>query len=165
MKELAAKPSPSETKKASRKPRSKPGRKRSTTRGSKTPAGRGGLRLRDSINDKVSKQSDQIAQALIDKTKAGNMTGARILVQLSGADKAPPGKKKKRRGPSWAERLANEPEWDPSMVKSVSSDGAITVLMDGTIKRDASKLPPSDYDLPRRPQITARLAWAPTTDH
>ena len=147
MKELAAKPSPSETKKASRKPRSKRGRKRSSTRGSKTPAGRGGLRLRDSINDKVSKQSDLIAQALIDKTKAGKMTGARTLVQLSGADKAPPEKKKKRGIRSWIKRLCSEPEWDPSMENNFDGEGAITVLEDGTIKRDASKLPPSDYDV------------------
>jgi hypothetical protein len=147
VKKPTQKPRQSGTRKKSKTPPTARGRKRSPANGHKTPAGRGAARLRDSINAMVSKQSDRIAQALIDKTVKGNMTGARILVELSGADKAPP-VKKKRRGLSWAQRLANEPEWDPSMVKSVSSDGAITVLMDGTIKRDASKLPPSDYDLP-----------------
>ena len=95
----------------------------------------------------VGEQSDDIAQALINKTKAGNATVAHLLVELTGGPKAAPGKKK-RKGPSWAEILANEPEWDPSMVKSVSCDGAITVLADGTIKRDASKLLPSEPDWP-----------------
>ncbi len=146
MKEPLEKPSQSETKKATRKRGGKPGRKSSKTKPRKAPAGRGAIRLRDSANNMVGEQSDAIIQALINKTKAGDATVAHLLVELTGGPKAASGKKK-RKGPSWAEILANEPEWDPSMVKSVSSDGAITVLMDGTILRDASKLPGSNYDL------------------
>ena len=150
MKELTEKPNPSETKEAAKKPRAKPGRKPSKTRRRKVPAGRGAISLRNSVNRLVDAQSDDIAQALINTTKAGNATVAHVLVDLTDALKGAPGKKKKkkRKGPSWAEMLANEPEWDPSAVKSVSSDGSITVLMDGTIKRDASKLPPSEPDWP-----------------
>jgi hypothetical protein len=150
VKELTAEPNPSEAQKPSKKPRAKPGRKPSKTKQRKVPAGRGAISLRNSVNKLVDAQSDDIAQALIDKTKAGNATVAHVLVDLTDALKGAPGKKKKkkRKGPSWAEMLANEPEWDPSAVKSVSSDGSITVLMDGTIKRDASKLPPSEPDWP-----------------
>ena len=144
MKKLTEKPRQSGTRKRSKTPPTARGRKRSPANRHKTPAGRGGARLRDSINAMVSKQSDRIAQALIDKTVKGNMTGARILVELSGADKAPPEKKKKRSGPSWAELLASEPEWDPSMEENFNGEGAITVLEDGSIKRDASKLLPSE---------------------
>jgi hypothetical protein len=144
MQKLTEKPTKSGTRKKSKTPTTARGRKRSPANGHKTPAGRGAARLRDSINAMVSKQSDRIAQALIDKTVKGNMTGARILVELSGADKVPPEKKKKRSGPSWAELLASEPEWDPSMEENFNGEGAITVLEDGTIKRDASKLLPSE---------------------
>jgi hypothetical protein len=135
MKELTEKSNKPKTGKASQKPRAKPGRKRSTTKGSKARAGSGGARLRNSIDKKVGEQSDLIAQALIDKTKAGNATVARIVVGISGADKAPAETKKKKRGPQpWIMRLASEPElpgpWDEQR------------------KRDASLLPLSDYDLP-----------------
>jgi hypothetical protein len=134
--ELNETPSQTETKKAPKKPRSKPGRKRTATKGSKTPAGRGGLRLRDSVNKKVDQQFDDIAQALVDKAKKGNITGTRLLVGMTGADKAPPEKKKKRRGPQpWVRNICSEPEWTGPWE---DEDG----------KRDASKLPLSDYDLP-----------------
>lgn len=145
MKELAAVPQKSEAIRSTRTPPAVRGRKPAATRRRKVPAGRGAVRLRNSVNTMVDKESDAIAQALIKKTVEGNMAGARILVVLTGADKTPPEKKKKkRRGPSWAELLASEPEWDPSMEENFNGEGAITVLEDGTIKRDASKLLPSE---------------------
>jgi hypothetical protein len=167
VKELTAEPNPSETKEAAKKPGAKRGRKPSKTRRRKVPAGRGAISLRNSVNRLVDEQSDDIAQALIDTTKAGNATVAHVLVDLTDALKGPPGKKKKRRGTSWAEMLANEPEWDPSAVKSVSSDGSITVLMDGTIKRDASKLPPSEPPWPEDDEDEAEQSRAVGlgTDH
>jgi hypothetical protein len=138
MKELTAKPDLSETKKASRKTRSKRGRKPSATKRSKARAGRGGVRLRDAVNDVVDMESKRIAKALVDRTCDGNSGIARIVVGMSGADKAPPetAKKKRKRGPqAWITRLANEPEWTGPWE---DEDG----------HRDASRLPPSDYDLP-----------------
>lgn len=134
MKELKKKRNPPKTKNAPQKPRLKSGRKPSTTRGSKTRVGQGAARLRDAINKKAGEQSDAIAQTLINKAIAGNMTSTRLVIEVSGAKNAPPEKKKKRRPQSWITRLCNEPElpgpWDEQR------------------KRDAALLPFSDYDLP-----------------
>jgi hypothetical protein len=78
----------------------------------KTPPGRGATRLRNSVNSLVSQQADEIAKALIDKTKAGNMTGARILVELSGAGKPPDPVKKKPGGLKLIDLLESDSEWD-----------------------------------------------------
>ncbi len=134
MSELTEIPNQSETKKASKKPRSKPGRKRTATKGRKTPAGRGGARLRDSVNDEIGKQSLRIAKALIDNTCAGDMDMAHLVLGLAGADIVPP-EKKKRHGPQpWVRNICSEPQWEGPWE---DEDG----------KRDASKLPLSDYDL------------------
>src|SRR5580693_5898332 len=75
----------------------KPGRKpqaRKTTaprNRRKLPPGRGAERLCNSVNVILNDESDRIARALVDKTIAGNMSGARLLVELSGA-KRPPAK-------------------------------------------------------------------------
>ena len=76
--------------------RGKPGRKPAA---SKTPAprrrrrnlppGRGAERLISSVNVILNDESDRIARALVDKTIAGNMSGARLLVELSGAKHQP----------------------------------------------------------------------------
>jgi hypothetical protein len=78
----------------------------------KTPPGRGATRLRNSVNSLVSQQADEIAQAVIDKTKAGNMTGARILVELSGADKPPDPVEKRHGGLKLIDLLESDSEWD-----------------------------------------------------
>jgi hypothetical protein len=134
LKELTKKRNPPKAAGASKKTRRKSGRKPSTTPESKTPAGQGAARLRDAINKKAGEQSDAIAQALIDETIKGNAAVARLIVGMTGADKAPPEIKTKRGPQPWITRLCSEPElpgpWDEQR------------------KRDASKLPPSDYDLP-----------------
>ena len=137
MNELTEKPEQSETKKTTPKPRSKPGRKRSTTKGSKVPPGRGGLRLRAAVNEIVADESKRIAKALVDKAKKGNMTGTRLLVGMTGADKEPPETKKKKKLSKtslYVRQLYSEPEWTGPWE---DEDG----------KRDASRLPPSDFDL------------------
>jgi hypothetical protein len=96
----------------------------------KTPPGRAAVRLRSSINSLVSQESDSIAKALVDKTVAGNMTGARLIVALAGADKPPIPLKKKRSRKSLLDLLESEPQWNPSMGS------------------DASCLPPSEPDDP-----------------
>jgi len=55
-------------------------------------------------------QYGEIAQTLLDKTLTGNITGARILLALSGANKPPEKPKKKHR--SAVERLLLEPTWE-----------------------------------------------------
>ncbi len=132
-----------EKKKKSAKPRRKPrGRKlASPAKKRKVAPGQGATRLRSSINSLVSQESDRIAQALIDKTIAGNMTGARLLVELSGA-KHPPAEPEEESGiSSLIAKLANGPQWvDPE-----------------SNEKDASKLPYSepDEDLDENPALPA----------
>jgi hypothetical protein len=58
-----------------------------------------------------------------------------FFVELSGAQKAPPEKKKKKRGiHPWVQRICSEPEWDESM------------------EHDASKLIPGEPDWPTEPK-------------
>ena len=96
-------------------PRRKGGRPRGKTKKKTIPAklrkpGAGGARLRSSVNEQVGLKSDQIAKALVKKTIDGDMSGARILIQITGADKVPV-EVKKPSGPSWAMLLAAEPPW------------------------------------------------------
>ena len=137
MKELTEKPNPPETKKASKKPGSKAGRKGLTSKASRTRAGQGGVRLRAAVNEIVADESKRIAKALVDKAKKGNMTGTRLLVGMTGADKEPPETKKKKKLSKtslYVRQLYSEPEWTGPWE---DEDG----------KRDASRLPPSDFDL------------------
>jgi hypothetical protein len=87
------------------------GRKRSAPKRSPRP-GQAGTSLRRAIDKAVSRDCEKIAQALVDQTIAGNMTGARLITALTDAEKPPAPKVKKRRGPSEAMRLAMEPPWE-----------------------------------------------------
>ena len=104
--------------------RGKPGRKPAA---SKTPAprrrnlppGRGAERLISSVNVILNDESDRIARALVEKTIAGNMSGARLLVELSGA-KHPPAKPEDKAEesddfPSLAEMLMCKGQWVKKM--------------------------------------------------
>jgi hypothetical protein len=106
--------------------RGKPGRRPAA---SKTPAprrrrrnlppGRGAERLISSVNVILNDESDRIARALVDKTIAGNMSGARLLVELSGA-KHPPAKPEDKAEesddfPSLAEMLMCKGQWVKKM--------------------------------------------------
>ena len=73
--------------------------------------------LRHALKAKVKTQSEQIAQMLVTKVKEGDMKGTEMVLSLIEKKKeGTDGKKKKKRsGPSWAELLASEPEWDESM--------------------------------------------------
>ena len=139
MKPQAVIPINSEPAKPAKPRRKSPGRKPSASSPRRFAKGRGAARLRSSINNLVGLESDRIARALSDKAVAGNMAAARLLVEISGADKEPPEKKKKRKGPSWAEVLASEPEWDPNEDE-------------GGNDHDASKLLPSEPDWPDEPK-------------
>jgi hypothetical protein len=141
---LQVKPQPeipvnSEPAKPQKPSRKSPGRKRAATSARRLAPGRGAARLRSAINNLVGRESDRLARALSDKAVAGNMAAARLLVEISGADKEPPEKKKKRKGPSWAELLVAEPEWDPNEDENYDH-------------HDASKLLPSEPDWPDEPE-------------
>ena len=81
----------------------------------KLPPGRGGERLRSSVNFILNDESDRIARALVEKTIAGNMTGARLLVELSGAKHPPAELEDNSEVLKLIDELAAEPQWDPSM--------------------------------------------------
>ncbi len=132
VKELAKIPNPPKTGKASKKPRPKGSRETSVTKLTKTPAGRGAVRLHNSVNAVGGDESGPIARAPIDKACDGNKTGVRILVELQ---KARPETNKKRGPQPWVARLCSEPEWEGPRD-------------DEDTRRDASKLLPSEPDLP-----------------
>ena len=115
----------------------------------RTPPGRGGERLRNSVNFFVSEESDDIAVAIVSKAKQGNIPSAKVIIGLTGADHLPVPKKKKRRGLSDAERMASEcdpeeyrlsrlqpgqPEWDEEderiLQLAISCNGNIHSLPD-----------------------------------
>ena len=74
-------------------------------------------KLRHAVKAVVKVKSGLIAEKLVSKAEAGDMRGTEMMLSL--IEKKKPGKdakkKKKREGPSWAELLASEPEWDESM--------------------------------------------------
>jgi hypothetical protein len=80
-----------------------------------TSPGRGASQLRSAVNFAVNEKSAEIARALVKQTLGGSAAGARLLIELSGAHHSAPleEKKKKRRGPTAAQLLASEPEWEP----------------------------------------------------
>ena len=89
-------------------------RSRSRGRKAEPEPGGGAERLRCAIDKLVSHESGRIAKALVDKTIAGNMTGARLVVELSGAKNSRNKPVKKRHEPilPWsAAELAAEPQW------------------------------------------------------
>ncbi len=94
--------------------RKSPGRKPAAkSKSRKTPPGSGAMSLRSSINALVSQQADEIAKVLVDKTVKGNMTSARMVVGLSGADQPPDPVKKENGGLKLIDLLESDTEWDP----------------------------------------------------
>jgi hypothetical protein len=82
------------------------------------PGGHKGAKkaLRHAVKAKVKAESSAIATSLVEKVKKGDMKGTEIVLSLmENAKEEKTKKKKKRCGPSWAELLASEPEWDESM--------------------------------------------------
>jgi hypothetical protein len=72
--------------------------------------------LRHALKAKVKAERVKIAEKLVEKVTQGDMKGTEIVLTLMEKDKDENAKKrKKREGPSWAELLASEPEWDESM--------------------------------------------------
>lgn len=78
----------------------------------KLPPGRGALRLINSVNVLLNDESDVIARALVDKTVAGNMASARLLIELACAKPRSEGDDESR-GRSLAEMLTDGPQWEP----------------------------------------------------
>ena len=74
-------------------------------------------KLRHAVKAVVKNKSAAIAKKLVSKVQEGDMKGTEMVLSLIERKKQDKDakKKKKRSGPSWAELLASEPEWDESM--------------------------------------------------
>lgn len=71
----------------------------------------GAERLREAADKQVGLNSDKLADLLTKKALEGDLASTKVLVGLAERKKPKPVRKRKRRGPSLAERLAAEPEW------------------------------------------------------
>ncbi len=78
----------------------------------KLPPGRGALSLINSVNVLLNDESDVIARALVDKTVAGNMASARLLIELACA-RPHSEDDDESRGRSLADMLTDGPQWEP----------------------------------------------------
>lgn len=82
---------------------------------SKKERGNGLERLKRAVNRRLKRESEALADLLLEKAKEGKIESVRLMVNLAERKKKikPEEKKKKRRdGPSWAELLVSEPEWE-----------------------------------------------------
>jgi hypothetical protein len=87
------------------------------------PPGTGAKRLLNSVNVILSDESDAIARALVDKTIAGDIKSAHLLIELSGL-KHPSANSDEDGGPSLAEMILSSGEWidDEQWKKKLGSD-------------------------------------------
>jgi hypothetical protein len=84
--------------------------KQETTKRNRTT--KGGGKLQSAVDEIVGVQCIRIATALVNKTVEGNMVGAKLLVEMTGASHPKEQQKRKRRGPSVAQFLANDKPWE-----------------------------------------------------
>ena len=84
-------------------------------------------KLRHAVKAVVKVKSQEIARKLVSKVEAGDMRGTEMVLSLMDKKKHDTDgkKKKKRSGPSWAELLASEPEWDESMEDDGGTNPAV----------------------------------------
>ena len=85
--------------------------------------GQGAKSLRSSVNSLLATQSDRMARALFDRTIAGNIPSARLLIELAGANKSDEDDSDL---PTIAELLMTEPDWgdrpEPPKAKAISDE-------------------------------------------
>ena len=82
-------------------------------------------KLRHAVKAVVKANSETLAEKIVQQAQGGDARGTETMLSL--IDKKKPGKepkKKKRDGPSWAELLASEPEWDEEDEKMASQSAA-----------------------------------------
>jgi hypothetical protein len=80
--------------------------------------GNGAARVKKAADQMVAENSEELANLLLKDALEGKMESARLLVSLSEKTMRPPARA--RRGQSWADKLAAEPEWD------AERDGGLT---------------------------------------
>jgi hypothetical protein len=67
----------------------------------------------------VGRNSEKLADLLTEKALGGDLASAKTLVALAAAKKPIPEPVKKRHEPSYAEKLANEPQWPEEEVEKM----------------------------------------------
>lgn len=81
--------------------------------------------LRDAVKAEVKKKSADIARHLVEKAVEGDMRGTAVVLSLiERAKQENAASKKKRSGPSWAELLASEPEWEDGAEAGLAKNAA-----------------------------------------
>jgi hypothetical protein len=97
----------------------------STTNGKKRGrAGKDGAeQLKRAADKRVGRNSEVLADLLTKKALEGDLASARVLVGLAERKKPREKQVKKRRGPSLAERLVAEPEWQGPHEEKDVTDG------------------------------------------
>jgi hypothetical protein len=76
----------------------------------------GAERLRAAVNHELARKAGKIALKLAAQAAAGNTASTKILVQLMGDKKTKSPQRKKRSGPSEAQLLELEKEWDSTAI-------------------------------------------------
>ena len=79
----------------------------------------GAERLRQAADKRVNEISEQLADLLKKKALEGDLASAKTLIGLAAAKKPIPERVKKRPEPSYAEKLANEPQWPEEEVEKM----------------------------------------------
>ncbi len=99
------------------------GAKRTRACGGKAGRKDGAERLRQEADRRVGRNSKQLADLLTEKALGGDLASAKVLVGLAERKKPRPEPVKKRRGPSEAELLAIEPEWQGELEEDSAETG------------------------------------------
>jgi hypothetical protein len=87
------------------------------------PPSHGGDKLRKSVVEKVGKECNRIADALISKTIGGSMVGAKLLVDLTGAKiPSPEPPPPIPQGLTVAQRWAMCPKWEEPLLECEVED-------------------------------------------
>jgi hypothetical protein len=80
--------------------------------GGKTARKDGVERLRKAADKRVGRISEKLADLLEGNALKGDLASTKVLVGLAERKKPMPEPKKRRRGPSLPDQLAQEPEWE-----------------------------------------------------
>jgi hypothetical protein len=88
-----------------------PNNKQQAAGGKKRASKDGAEQLRQAADQRVSRNSEALADLLENKALAGNMDSLKVLVMLAERKKPRPEPVKKPRRPSIAQRWAAEPAW------------------------------------------------------
>jgi hypothetical protein len=104
--------------------------KKRASRG-KTARKNGAERLRLAVDRRLGLNSETLANLLTNQAMGGNVAIAKALVELAEGKKPRPEPKKKRRGPSQAERLEMEPGWPDEREEGSAETGSGGVEAEG----------------------------------